>query len=154
MNARIEDLAANFRGHVCDRPRPRPNPGEVVQAFVDVHELSPNLAPGEYPFVAVFGAVVSVPDVLSAGSDFSAWTDTAPVRDGVMSPSEWDMADCRQNEVLAKPLTICVMNDALQLYIAVVVPDQAYPDTNVISSPSCSTVPAMTSSKRGTINGR
>ena len=131
MNAGIEDLAGNFRGSVCDRPRPRLNPGEVVQAFVNVHDLSPNIAAGEYPFVAVFGAVGSVPDVLPSGSDFSAWTDTAPVRDGEMSPGEWDMADCRQNEILAKPLTICGMNDATQLYIAVVVPDQAYPDTNV-----------------------
>ena len=45
---------------MCDRPSIRLGPGEMVWARVNVHDLDPNLEPGEYPFAAVFGAVGSV----------------------------------------------------------------------------------------------
>ena len=131
MSGDIFDLGGNRLGHICDRPSPRIPPFGVVRGEFAIFDLDPNLTPGEHPFVALFAGVGRIPEVPPAGSDFSAWTDSAPVRDGEMSPGEWDMADCRQNEIIAKPLTICAMNDATQLYIAVIVPDQAYPDTNV-----------------------
>ena len=63
MNPEIFDLDGNSLGTVCDIPRVRLAPGEMVRARVDVHDLDPNLSEtSEYPFTAVFGAIGSTDD--------------------------------------------------------------------------------------------
>ena len=59
INPHVEDLDGNNIGYVCDRPRVRLVPGELVKMRVDVHDLSDNLQGGHYDFTIVFGAVGS-----------------------------------------------------------------------------------------------
>ena len=57
INPRLRSVASGeFLGDVCGRDVSL-SPGEMVRADMNIHDLEPGLAPGQYSFATVFGAV-------------------------------------------------------------------------------------------------
>lgn len=54
---------------------------------------------------------------VEAQTTLSAWTDTPPTIDGILTEGEWNSANTVTFTITGKPATIYVMNDANNLYI-------------------------------------
>jgi len=69
-----------------------------------------------------------------SGDVLSAWTATAPTIDGTIGGAEWASADTESFSMFGNPATIYVMNDANNLYIALVINDGTPGDADDIAS--------------------
>jgi len=112
---------------VADTPAtkaPAPTPVLAQPDTPATKAPSPTLSPPEVPQSNTLA--ISGPP----GNEFAAWSEVQPTIDGIESPGEWDDADCHSNSVGGPPsdFTVCVKNDAVNLYIAVEVQNQTYSD--------------------------
>ena len=57
---------------MCDSPVVQLAPGEMVQAWVALHDIDPNVEVRDYPFVAVFGAI-GVPTPIPPPAGMVSW---------------------------------------------------------------------------------
>lgn len=75
--------------------------------------------------VGVSGALISAVKGHAPGVVLSAWATITPTIDGTIAPGEWGDASTMTFTMDGHDCTIYVKNDATNLYIAVVITDDA-----------------------------
>jgi hypothetical protein len=86
-----------------------------------------NLFTSKFPAFAILIALLAIPltlsDVRAAPILGSAWTSAPPTIDGILSLGEWNSAGSEVFTMGGRPVTIYMMNDANNLYVAVKIED-------------------------------